>query len=583
MAPRSPELAKIVIGIDFGTTFSGVAWAHSGTPDVIDFVTDWESAFNRNGDTAKTPTKLYLDANNEVVNWGYGTAGSTKAVCWFKLLLLDDSDVPSHVAASAHFSELKAAQRRTGKTPVEFVGDYLRQLWKHAIDAIKRAEGAQVVKNCDLRVMITVPADWKPYTHDRVRQAARLAKIHDPVDCRKVTIGLLSEPEAAALATLRDMGKKTTVEVGDNIVICDAGGGTVDLISYTVAGTEPFCVSECVRGIGGLCGGIFLDEQFLKSVQKKLGNKSCIPKDLATNGMFMEREWESGAKTAFRNESGTSWLVEVPSSSTGGGKRTRSLEFSQQEMFDIFDPIFRQIEGLVLEQVNAIRHFKSVEPKYVVLVGGLGRNVYLYRRLEACVDSKTTVLQSTSTRPWTAICRGAVIHGLAAENLSTELAIKVEARIARMSCGVAFQTTWKEGKFRPEDKVWCEDWYAWRASRQVNWFLKMGDHMESKSPVSKPFCGLLGMEDQVVENIFSCSFDPEPSQRQDHTVQRLCTIKWHTRDLEDPIPLWTNAVGEVFRRVDYDIRMTIDGGTVEFSVHVGDQEVGSQHVSVDFS
>jgi hypothetical protein len=79
---------------------------------------------------------------------------------------------------------------------------------------------------------------------------------------------------------------------------------------------------------GGLCGGVFLDEQFLRSVKEKLGQKSCVTSDLVQNRAFMEREWESGAKSAFRNEPGEPWLVEVPTSSVGG-KRPRALEFSQ--------------------------------------------------------------------------------------------------------------------------------------------------------------------------------------------------------------------------------------------------------------
>jgi hypothetical protein len=79
---------------------------------------------------------------------------------------------------------------------------------------------------------------------------------------------------------------------------------------------------------GGLCGGIFLDEQFLRGVADKLGRKSCVPQELALNRAFMEREWESGAKSAFRNEPGAPWLVEVPTTSAGG-KRPRALQFSQ--------------------------------------------------------------------------------------------------------------------------------------------------------------------------------------------------------------------------------------------------------------
>lgn len=73
---------------------------------------------------------------------------------------------------------------------------------------------------------------------------------------------------------------------------------------------------------------------------------------------------------------------------------------------------------------------------------------------------------------WTAICRGAVIHGLMAEALANELSVKVEARVARMSCGIVTQCSWKEGRYLSTDKVWSSDWHEWKANNQMSWFLK---------------------------------------------------------------------------------------------------------------
>lgn len=42
-------------------------------------------------------------------------------------------------------------------------------------------------------------------------------------------VTLIKEPEAAALHTLHDL--TFSLRAGDAFVICDAGGGTVDLIS----------------------------------------------------------------------------------------------------------------------------------------------------------------------------------------------------------------------------------------------------------------------------------------------------------------------------------------------------------------
>jgi molecular chaperone DnaK (HSP70) len=76
-----------------------------------------------------------------------------------------------------------------------------------------------------------------------LRQAASLAGI-SPVT-------LIKEPEAAALYTMHDLD--FALNPGDAFVLCDAGGGTVDLISYGVDRKVPeLQLSELVPGTGKL-------------------------------------------------------------------------------------------------------------------------------------------------------------------------------------------------------------------------------------------------------------------------------------------------------------------------------------------
>jgi hypothetical protein len=60
---------------------------------------------------------------------------------------------------------------------------------------------------------------------------------------------LIKEPEAAALYTIHSLG--FTLSEKDAFVVCDAGGGTVDLISYEVASLAPILqLKELVPGTG---------------------------------------------------------------------------------------------------------------------------------------------------------------------------------------------------------------------------------------------------------------------------------------------------------------------------------------------
>ena len=79
---------KIIVGIDFGTTYSGVAWAETQRPDRRATITAWpidkttlEGEFSE-----KVPTKLRYSGGD--VQWGFSiplTAPQDEIIEWFKL------------------------------------------------------------------------------------------------------------------------------------------------------------------------------------------------------------------------------------------------------------------------------------------------------------------------------------------------------------------------------------------------------------------------------------------------------------------------------------------------------------------
>lgn len=64
------------------------------------------------------------------------------------------------------------------------------------------------------------------------------------------------------------------LKVGESFILCDAGGGTVDLISYTITSLNPILkVREAAPGSGGLCGSTFLNRRFGEFLVEKLGQQ----------------------------------------------------------------------------------------------------------------------------------------------------------------------------------------------------------------------------------------------------------------------------------------------------------------------
>lgn len=74
----------------------------------------------------------------------------------------------------------------------------------------------------------------------------------------------ITEPEAAAVYTARyfDEMNEQFLKKGECFILVDAGGGTVDIVSYQVESLEPLKLVPVGVPTGGRCGSIFIDQAF---------------------------------------------------------------------------------------------------------------------------------------------------------------------------------------------------------------------------------------------------------------------------------------------------------------------------------
>lgn len=76
------------------------------------------------------------------------------------------------------------------------------------------------------------------------------------------------------------------VKVGDTFVLCDAGGGTVDLISYKVSALKPILrVEEAAPGTGSVCGSTILNRIFQKFLTDRFSGDSAWDEDVLEEAM----------------------------------------------------------------------------------------------------------------------------------------------------------------------------------------------------------------------------------------------------------------------------------------------------------
>ncbi|OAA50102.1 actin-like ATPase domain-containing protein [Beauveria brongniartii RCEF 3172] len=546
----------IIIGIDFGTTFSGAAWAISKRPADIHVITNWESEYNGCSDRGKCPTLLQYGTIGHETPWGYKVPADKDVVRWFKLLLLDEADLPSAVVKDPQFRQVRKQQERLRISPIELVACFLRSLWKHCMENITRALGSGELDKCKLHIVMTVPAIWPHYVQAHMKSAAGLAGMlqeRNTSSALRTTLEFLSEPEAAALAALAEMHPRPDIKQGDIIIVCDAGGGTADLISYQVDKASSFKLSECVTGEGGLCGGIFVDQNFDGLITQKMGGSPWKGLDSADKRKFMKDSWENGIKSQFSGND-RSFFAEVPEGYLPDGAMGKR----------------KRLQIICLDS-------------------------YLFKQLvEAYPDS--TILNPPSEQSWTAVCRGAVRHALIHKTVGKNgmrvtgsKAIKagnyiVQSRMCRMGYGFKQDEHWNSYKHRQEDKHWNSLAEMYEATNQMNWFLKKGDTLDGASPSTHEFYRLLTASDEldIEEELYFCTSDVLPLWATD-SVKELCSIKWNKRVDLGKLEKSYNLAGQTYWRLKYKIQVIVDGPELRIEIYHNRRKVAAGEITVEWT
>ncbi|KAM0208327.1 hypothetical protein ACHAPA_000240 [Fusarium lateritium] len=278
--------------------------------------------------------------------------------------------------------------------------------------------------------VVTVPAIWSPKAKQSTEQAAAMAGF-----CGNQRIQLISEPEAAALYTLKTLSP-STLQVGRKFVVCDAGGGTVDLISYQVTKIGRVEVKEVSEGTGGKCGSSMLNMRFRRHLKQTHGDKYWTDERLVP----ALNEFESFKKTF--TPKGEPLTLKVDPSL--GLKRNR-YTMSQDDMkTKIFEPIMKDVVCLIKEQIKMAGDGVAA----VIMVGGFGQSRYLKSRVRDAISSRTDVLQPESG--WTAVVKGAAMHGLHRYQ-PAGTRVEVASRIARRSYGTCLMAKYDMMKHNPRE------------------------------------------------------------------------------------------------------------------------------------
>ncbi|KAH8175797.1 hsp70 protein [Sarocladium implicatum] len=574
---QAQQCSTMVVGVDFGTTYSGIAFAHSSSPRHIQVVSNWPDGTNT--DKGKCPTLISYEGG-KVAAWGYGAVNDPRALKWFKLLLAHKGEIPPNVDASEELKEARDRLRELGKGPVEVIADFLKQLWALAVEKMVKSHSSALVDSSCFCVFLTVPAIWRDDAKAMMRQAARVAGICDSRPAGETILELVAEPEAAILATMSDhFNAASIVDVGECIVVADLGGGTGDCITYKVKSLSPLQMEECVVGDGELCGAVLLDEAFRSFLRSRVGPGTW---ELIKNDpSIFVTQWEKVIKREFK-ETSQDQSVTIPCPILNVTRDWKPVvPLPRETLLAIFNTVTTKIIDLVSKQISHIRrHHRSKGPsaKYLVLVGGLGSSHHVYERLRSALPKlgpAPEILQSESDLPWTAIGRGAVLYGLhrlanSNQAIKDAPSFSVRSRIARRSIGTV--CTFEEfdpNKHQEKDRRYCPVEDVDVADQQMSWFVEAREPLLEGEVKLCEFTQTFEDENDMEGGItteFVYSDSPLPPQRCDETVKKLCDVRWTHMPPFDSLPVRITDAGTEVSDLQYAIEMEFKGASAYFAI-----------------
>ena len=171
---------------------------------------NWKGDLPGNTTSNKVPTEIAYDAAGEAY-WGFDIPDELREETyrWLKLLLEPEISGKRNLSDAVDPKSTKALLSRQSKTAIDVAADYVRLLWEHAKDQIINEHSKAVYEFAEKSIVFTVPAVWS----EMAKHNTYLVAVGAGLASEDLRLQTISEPEAAAIAVLRD--RTTLLKVTD--------------------------------------------------------------------------------------------------------------------------------------------------------------------------------------------------------------------------------------------------------------------------------------------------------------------------------------------------------------------------------
>ncbi|PBK65399.1 hypothetical protein ARMSODRAFT_1022208 [Armillaria solidipes] len=401
--PYNGSSRKLIIAIDLGTTFSRISYCilHPGIVPEIKGVTRFP-AQEHVGSDAKIPTIIYYDKSEKPRAIGaealqehiVETAEDERWIKYvsFKLHLRPKSMLPPHM--NENLPPLPA-----GKDLVAIFADFYAYLFKCTKDFILESHQSAAsfwgtVENT-IEFVLTHPNGWEGQQQAQMWKAVVRARLIPENDEGQARVHFVTEGEAS-LHFCINHGLSSQIKDDEAVVIVDAGGGTVDISSYsTVPSTLADCLAfeEVAVPQCHFTGSMFVTQRAREFVEKKLkGSKfsdevnniaECFDKTMKLHF----RNSEEAAYVKFGSMRDKDPALDIRSGQLKLSGLVQSYIYScmlptalfySTDVANFFEPSIASI----IKVIDAQRFASSKTVSTVFLVGGFAASYWLFLKLQ---------------------------------------------------------------------------------------------------------------------------------------------------------------------------------------------------------
>ncbi|KAK0212140.1 hypothetical protein DFS33DRAFT_1389252 [Desarmillaria ectypa] len=433
--PYAGDSRKLLLAFDLGTTYSGISYSvlDPSIPPTIQPVTRYPS-LEGTGSNAKIPTVICYDQNGQMRAAGAEAMSENvndkiQEEGWvrcekFKLHLRP----PAKDAKSDNINQA-ISSLPPGKDVLMLFADFYAYLFQCAKTFIQQTHPSGVTFwssiEDSIEFILSHPNGWEGGQQEQMREAVVQGGLVSD-DAKNTRVHFVTEGEASLHFCIQK-GLSSHVKEGEGIIIVDAGGGTVDISSYTSTSTEgagKYSFQEIAAPFCDFTGSIFVTERARTHIDGKLKGSKFYD-DV---GHIVEC-FDKSTKLRFKDP-------EEPSFVKFGGLRDRDpmrdirsgqLKLKGTDVATFFEPSVTSITNAIDAQRAASKRPVSA----VFLVGGFAASDWLFLKIQ----NHTNMLGLTLARPDSHVNK-AVADGA----VSFHLDHAVTARISKCNYGVRTYT-----------------------------------------------------------------------------------------------------------------------------------------------